>query len=145
MPNFSKATIVGHLGQNPEIRTLENSQQVANFSVAVTHKVRDNQQTVWYKISCWGKQAEIAEKYLAKGNAVMIEGRLSIRDYTTQSGEKGLSVEVSATELVLLGNKQDAESGGSQQQSQRQEGGTLPGTQLQQEWTVPDSSDDTHF
>ena len=114
MPNFSKATIVGHLGGNPDVRTTENGQQVANFSVAVTHKVRDNQQTIWYRVSCWGKQAEVAEKYLAKGNAVMVEGRLSIREYTTNTGEKGLSVELSATELVLLGNKQDAENGGGQ-------------------------------
>lgn len=96
------------------MRTTENGQQVANFSVAVTHKVRDNQQTIWYRVSCWGKQAEVAEKYLAKGNAVMVEGRLSIREYTTNTGEKGLSVELSATELVLLGNKQDAENGGGQ-------------------------------
>jgi single-strand DNA-binding protein len=134
MPNFSKVTIIGHLGQNPELRTLDNQQQVANFSVAVTHKVKDNQQTVWYKISCWGKQAEIAEKYLAKGNAVMIEGRLSIREYTSQSGEKGISVEVSATDLVLLGNKQDAENGGSQQQKPAEQQG---------EWTPAD--EDTPF
>ena len=145
MASYSSTTIVGHLGKDPEMRTTQNGQQVANFSVAVSHKVGDTEHTIWYNVACWGKLAETAEKYLRKGNPVMVNGQLSIREYTNRDGQKGFSVDVTCRDLVLLGNRQDSENGGGQQQAaQPQQAPHLQKAQ-QEEWTVADKEDDMPF
>lgn len=142
MASYSSTTIVGHLGKDPEMRTTQNGQQVANFSVAVSHKVGDTEHTIWYNVACWGKLAETAEKYLRKGNPVMVNGQLSIREYTNRDGQKGFSVDVTCRDLVLIEKRQDSESGGGQQQAAPQ---PQPAPHLQkpqqEEWQVADETD----
>ena len=87
---YHKVTIVGYLGQDPEMRYTPAGQPVTNFSVATSRKWAgsDGQQhdeTVWWRVTVWGKQAETCNQYLAKGRLVLIEGRIS-GDRVPQAG-----------------------------------------------------------
>jgi single-strand DNA-binding protein len=107
MPNYAKIILVGHTCGDPETRDV-GSKRVANFTVAVNDpfgpKDRDGKPiAVFYKISAWERLADVAVKYLKKGDPVMVEGRLSMDSYTTRDGEKRTDPKVHANDLVLLG------------------------------------------
>lgn len=78
---YQQVTIAGYLGQDPEMRELRSGQHVTNFNVAANRRWtdRDGQQqeeTVWVRVSTWGRQAEVCQQYLSKGDAVLVVGRL---------------------------------------------------------------------
>ena len=88
--------------------TLENGNKLAKFSIATneTYKNAEGEKvtdTQWHNVVAWGKLAEIAENYLAKGKEVMIEGKLMSRSYETKDGEKRYITEVKCNELLMLG------------------------------------------
>lgn len=83
---------------------MPDGKQVANFSVAVK---TGKEETTWFRVSLFGKTAEIAEKYVKKGNAVYIEGDLKAREWTDKEGNKRTSIEIAGNKLVLLGKKED--------------------------------------
>lgn len=120
MASFNKITIVGYLGRDPEIRYLTDGTAVCNFSVATTEKRKDRsgemqESTIWFRINVWGKQADAANQYLAKGRQVYVEGRLSQQEYTDRDGNKRTSLEVRATDVQFLGARGD--EGGSSSHS----------------------------
>lgn len=98
--------LVGRLGANPEIRILDNGNRLARFSIAVTEsytnkngeKVTDVQ---WHPIVAWNNLASIAEKILAKGTQVTVDGKLLRRTYTAKDGTKRTSTEIIANELFV--------------------------------------------
>lgn len=100
--------LIGHVGQEPEIKNLEGGKKLANFSIA-TNEVyyRENgdkvEKTEWHRITAWGKTAEIIEKYVAKGKEIAIGGKLSHRSYDDKDGIKRYVTEVIADEVLLLG------------------------------------------
>lgn len=106
----NKVQLIGHLGNDPEIKNIEGGKKVANFSMATNEtyqnakgeKVTDTQ---WHNIVAWGKTAELVEKYLAKGKEVVVEGKLLNRNYTDKSGSKKYVTEVHINELMLIGEK----------------------------------------
>jgi single-strand DNA-binding protein len=104
----NKVQLIGHVGQEPEIKNLEGGKKVANITLA-TNEVYYNdkgekvEQTEWHRISAWGKTAEIIEKYVTKGKEIAIEGKLTHRSYEDKNGEKRYVSEVVANELLLLG------------------------------------------
>ncbi len=104
----NKVQLIGHVGQEPEIKNLEGGKKVANITLA-TNEVYYNdkgekvEQTEWHRISAWGKTAEIIEKYVTKGKEIAIEGKLTHRSYDDKNGEKRYVTEVVASELLLLG------------------------------------------
>ena len=104
----NKVQLIGHVGQDPEIKNLEGGKKVANITLA-TNEVYYNdkgekvEQTEWHRISAWGKTAEIIEKYVTKGKEIAIEGKLTHRSYDDKNGEKRYVTEVVANELLLLG------------------------------------------
>ncbi len=106
----NKVQLIGNLGNNPEIITLESGKKLAKFSIAtnevyknsVGEKVTDTQ---WHNIVAWNKTADIIEKYITKGSEVMIEGKLTSRSYETNEGEKRYITEVVCNELLMLGGK----------------------------------------
>ena len=78
---YHKVVIVGNLGGDPELRYTPSGQAVTNFSVATNRTWTDNngnqqKETVWFRVSTWGKLAEVCNQYLSKGRQVMVEGRL---------------------------------------------------------------------
>lgn len=116
MQGVNKVILIGHLGQDPEARTLDNGNTVVNFSLATSEKWKDKQgeqqqHTEWHKITIWGKLAEVAARYLKKGHAVYIEGKLKTRSYE-QDGIKKYSTEILANNMTMLGSQ-----GNSQGQS----------------------------
>jgi len=125
MASFNRITIVGYLGKDPEIRYTPDGQAVCNFSVATSERRKDRtgeaqEITTWFKITVWGKRAEVANQYLAKGKQVYIEGTLRQEEWTDREGTKRTSLVVNASDFQFLGTKGD--EGGSGFQSQPSQG-----------------------
>jgi len=118
MASLNRVTLIGNLGQDPEMRYTSTQIPVVNFSIATT-EVRTDQsgnkteQTSWHRIIVWNKQAENCQKYLAKGRSVMIEGRIQYRDWVDQQGNKRYSTEIVANKVLFLGNKSEGNSTGN--------------------------------
>lgn len=106
----NKVQLIGNLGGNPEVKTTESGKKLARFSMATSESYRNAQgekvtETQWHNIVAWGKVAEIAEKYLAKGSEVAVEGKLVSRSYQDKEGQKKYITEVQINELLMLGEK----------------------------------------
>ncbi len=104
--------LIGNLGQNPEVKETTNGKKLAKFSVATNESYRDEngkevKETMWHNLTVWGKQADIAAKYLKKGSEVAIEGKLSNRNYTDKDGVKRYVTEIIVNEFMMLGGKAD--------------------------------------
>jgi single-strand DNA-binding protein len=78
MPNLNKVVVAGHLGKDPEIKTLGSGTKIAKFSMAVNSGWGEKKKTSWLNIVCFGHQATYAEKYFSKGQAVFVDGRIEI-------------------------------------------------------------------
>lgn len=118
MASFNKIFIVGYLGADPQIRYTPQGQAVCNFSIATTERKKDNtgefqDLTTWFKITLWGRQAEVANQYLSKGKQVYVEGRLRQTEYTDREGMKRTTLEVNATDIQFLGSRGEGQGGGS--------------------------------
>lgn len=106
----NKVQLIGNLGSNPEIITLDGGKKIAKFSIATNESYKNAQgekvtDTQWHNVVAWNKTAEIIEKYLEKGNEVAIEGKLTSRSYDTKEGDKRYITEVVINELLMLGKK----------------------------------------
>ena len=73
---YQKLIIIGNVGQNPEMRFMPDGSPVTTFSVATSRKFGDKNETTWFRVTVWNKQAERCNQYLSKGSKVLIEGRL---------------------------------------------------------------------
>ena len=106
-----KLVFIGNLTANPETRFVDTAnwqQTVCNFTVAVNRVYRGQKETEYYRVSCWNKQAENAEKYLRKGSKVCVTAsKVSARAYTDRSGEARASMEVPADEIEYLSSRSD--------------------------------------
>ena len=103
MLTVNRATLVGHLGRDPEIRELKGGNKAATFSLATTEKWTDREgkpaeSTDWHRVVVYGPIAEIVEAMLRKGAPVMVEGRIATRKYSDREG-----TERSVTEIVVAG------------------------------------------
>jgi single-strand DNA-binding protein len=104
----NKVQLIGNLGSNPEIITLDGGKKIAKFSIATNESYKNAQgekvtDTQWHNVVAWNKTADIIEKYLEKGNEVAIEGKLTSRSYDTKEGEKRYITEIVINELLMLG------------------------------------------
>jgi single-strand DNA-binding protein len=104
----NKVQLIGHVGQEPEIKTFDGGKKLANITLATNESYTNNkgekvEQTEWHRITAWGKTAEIIEKYVTKGKEIAIEGKLTHRSYDDKDGNKRYVTEVVANELLLLG------------------------------------------
>ncbi len=122
MASLAKITLIGNLGGDPETRYTPQGTLVVNFSIAVNNRRRDasgNQQenTNWYRVSAFGRLAEtmvnLSERgYLSKGKQVYIDGSFEAREWTGQDGQTRTSLDVTAREMQLLGQRGDDAAGG---------------------------------
>jgi len=109
-----KIQIIGNLGRDPELRYTPNGRPVATFSVAVNQATKNQQTgewveaTDWFRVSVWGDRAERSAENLRKGSRVFVDGRFRTREYETNDGRKGLSLDVSADQVIGL-DKRDPE------------------------------------
>ncbi len=112
---YQKLTVVGNLGGDTNMRYMPDGTAVTNFSVATSRRWTDKksgelvEETTWFRVSVWGKQAETSNQYLAKGSKVLIDGRLrpdpqtgSPRTFTRQDGSVGASFEITADVVRFL-------------------------------------------
>ncbi len=116
MAGVNKVILVGNLGKDPEVRHLDNGRAVANFSMATSETYKNKQgervtNTEWHNVVLWTPLAEIAEKFLKKGNQVYIEGKLTTRSWDDQDGNKRYTTEVVGREMTLLGSREDNQGG----------------------------------
>lgn len=119
---MNKAFLIGRVGKDPEVRKFDNGGQVVSFSLATTARWRNKagkkqERTEWHNIVINGKLSEVAEKYIAKGSQVLIEGEIRYREYEKE-GVKKYITEIFCTSLELLGSK---ESGTKQQNTGAEE------------------------
>lgn len=121
---FHKIILVGNLGRDPEMRYTPGGQAVTNLSIATNRRYTDSsgetrEETIWFRVSVWGKQAENVNQYLKKGRQVLIEGRLvgdengNPRIWQRQDGTSGASFEVSAQSVRFLGGRADGDTFGA--------------------------------
>ena len=114
--SINKVILIGNLGKDPEVRHLENGAVVANFSIATSETYKDRKtgekvsQTEWHNIVAWRGLAEIAERYLKKGQKVYIEGKLKTRSWQDQDGNNRYSTEIITDNLTMLGNNNSNDS-----------------------------------
>ncbi|MEA3350903.1 MAG: single-stranded DNA-binding protein [Chloroflexota bacterium] len=117
---FHKITIIGNLGGDPEMRYTQNGKTVTNFSVAANRKYTKSdgekvEETVWFRITVWGRQAETCNQYLKKGKLVRVEGRLNAdpatggpRIWTGNDGQPRASFEITAQSVLFLSSRDAA-------------------------------------
>jgi single-strand DNA-binding protein len=101
---MNKAILIGNVGKEPEIRKTQSGISVANFSLATSKKIKGEDKTEWHRIVAWDKLAEIIEKYVHKGDKLMIEGEIETRDYEND-GQKVYTTEIRAWNMEMLGGK----------------------------------------
>ena len=116
MAGINKAILIGNLGKDPELRYTPGGQAVASFSLATSEKWRDKDgvmqdRTEWHNIVVWGRQAEIAKEYLAKGRQVYIEGRIQNRSWEDKDGNKRYTTEIIAQRMQFLGAREQVPTG----------------------------------
>ena len=112
--NVNKVFILGNLGSDPEVRYTGNGTAVCELRLATNErwKGKDGQaheKVEWHRVVVWGKDAENAGKYLAKGRAVHVEGRLQTRDYEAKDGSKRYVTEIVANAIQYLGGGKDGD------------------------------------
>lgn len=106
--SVNKVILVGRLGKDPEVRTTNGDQTVANFSIATdeSYKNRDGEKvkrTEWHRIVIWGKLAGIVEQYLTKGSLVYLEGRIQTKEWEDGEGVKRTNKDIVCDTLRMLG------------------------------------------
>ena len=107
MAGYCKISLIGNLGGDPEVRYTPDGLAVANFSLAVTERVKGTDKTQWYRITAFRKLGEICGEYLSKGKQVYIEGKLQTSEWEDRDGNKRFTLEVIASEMRMLGTKAD--------------------------------------
>ena len=113
MAGVNRVIIIGHLGNDPELRTTPNGEQVANITVATSESWTDKNtgekktQTEWHRIVLYRRLAEIAGQYLKTGSQVYIEGRLKTRKWQDNNGQDRYTTEIQGDNLQMLGGRQD--------------------------------------
>ncbi len=125
MSGVNKVILVGRLGADPEVRSLESGAKVASIRLATTERYKDkngNQQeaTEWHNVVLWRGLADITEKYLKKGDQLYVEGRIKTRKWTDQNGQDRYSTDIVANEMTMLGGSgggSSASTGGAQSQA----------------------------
>ena len=101
---YSKIIIIGNLGRDPEMRFSPSGDPVTTFSVATSRKYGEKDETTWFRVSVWGKQAESCNTYLSKGSKVLVEGRLKAEPnvYQRKDGTWASSYELTAESVRFL-------------------------------------------
>lgn len=105
---MNKIIVIGHLGRDPEMRYTPNGQSVTSFSIASSRRYTTSsgerrEETEWFNVSAFGRQAELCNQYLTKGRQIYVEGRLHSRSYEARDGQTRFVNEITMTEMQFLG------------------------------------------
>lgn len=115
--SLNRCILLGNVGSDPEVRALQGGAKVATFRLATSERYKDrdgnqHENTEWHNIVVWNKPAEFVEKFVKKGSAVLVEGKLTTRQWTDQSGSKRTITEVKADSIQLVGKRDSAPQSG---------------------------------
>ena len=148
--SLNKVQLIGNVGKDPEVRYLDSGMAVATFPLATTDRAytlangtQVPERTDWHNIVLWKSLAEIAEKYVHKGDKLYIEGKIRSRSYDDQNGVKRYIVEIFGDNMEML-TPRSAQQGGQQFASQQQPAAT-PAQPIQQAPVQDEASDDLPF
>ena len=117
---INKVILIGHLGQDPDVRALPSGSSIANLRIATTESWKDKQSgefkeaTEWHTVVLFGRTAEVAAEYLKKGAQVYIEGRLRTRKWQDKTGNDRYSTEIVGQDMQMLGSRGQGGGGRSQ-------------------------------
>ena len=109
----NKVILIGNVGMDPEVRSLENGTKVARIRLATTERMFDRQanetreHTEWHTVTLWRGMADVVDRYVRKGSQLYVEGRLRTREWTDREGNKRFSTEIEAVNINLLGRRND--------------------------------------
>ncbi|MES2613821.1 MAG: single-stranded DNA-binding protein [Bdellovibrionota bacterium] len=128
MSGVNKVILVGRLGTDPEVRSTPTGAQVCTLSIATSETwVKDGkreEKTEWHRVVLWGRQAELAQKYLKKGRMVYVEGKMQTRSWQDPQGQKRYMTEIVANNLQFIdgggsaGNRDNQDGMGSMEEPQ---------------------------
>lgn len=141
----NKVILIGNVGMDPEIRTLESGVKVARLRLATTERIFDRQTnetkelTEWHTVTLWRGLADVADRFVHKGSQIYVEGSLRTREWTDRDNQKRTSVEIVANDMKLLGRRSD---GSGQQQYAQQPSATAPSRAPQPAPAAPVVPDD---
>lgn len=115
MAGINKVILVGNLGKDPEVRTLENGAKVAQFSLATGESYKDKEgnwkdQTEWHNIVMWRYLADRAENQLKKGSQIYLEGKIRTRQWTDQNNQTRYTTDIIADKFIMLGRRSEGGS-----------------------------------
>ena len=107
---YQRTVVVGHLGRDPEMRYTQEGTPVTSFNVATTRRWTSREgeareETTWFRVSAWGRQAEVCNQYLSKGRLVLVEGTVNASAWKGRDGEARASLELRAERVVFLGGR----------------------------------------
>jgi single-strand DNA-binding protein len=121
MSGYIGITVVGNVVANPELRAVGQS-QVCKFKIAANTGFGEKKSVAFFSVDVWGKAGESVSKYLTKGKQTMVTGNLTVREYETKDGKKGVSLEIRASDVVFLGS-----ADGQPKQEDRTPAASTPG------------------
>lgn len=118
----NRAQLIGHLGQDPELKTIESGKKVARFTLATDDSYKNSEgqkikETTWHNIIAWNGLADLSDKYLKKGSKVAVEGRIVYRTYEDKKGVTKYITEIVLNDLMFL----DPVKGNGKEAAEKQE------------------------
>jgi single-strand DNA-binding protein len=147
MASFNRVVLVGNLTRDVELRRTPQGTAVTDLGLAVNERVKRNEEWVdevnFFDITLWGRTAEVASEYLAKGSSVLIEGRLKYETWSQEDGTKRSKVKVVGEKMQMLGGKSGGQGGPSGNHSQGSQNSVAQPTQAsyQQPASTPPADD----
>lgn len=107
---YQRTVVVGHLGRDPEMRYTQEGTPVTSFSMATTRRWNDREgglreETTWFRVTVWGRQAEPCNQYLSKGRLVLVDGTITASAWKGRDGEPRATLELRADRVVFLGSR----------------------------------------
>ena len=107
MPNYNQLSIIGHVGRDPELQYSQDGAARCRFSVAVTERRNQQDETQWFNVVAFGKLAETCNQYVRKGMAILVAGPVKLNQYTGRDGQHRASLDVVARDVQFLSRVDD--------------------------------------
>ena len=131
MGSYNRVTLVGNLGQDPEVKSTQSGRSVCSLNIAVNEVWKDKQgqkqeRTDWFRCTVWGDQGDNCAKFLKKGRQVLVEGKLQNRTWEDKDGQKRYATDVVADRVVFLGGGGDRDTASQAPRKDHNTGSQVP-------------------
>ena len=116
MSGVNKVILIGHIGKDPEVRSLDSGVKVASFSLATTESYKDRnsgervEKTEWHNVVLWKNKADIAERYLKRGSKIYLEGKITTESYEDKEGNTRYTTKIVGYQITMLDSKNNSNS-----------------------------------